>query len=299
MQNRPLLPVRRQFSPISLPDEFPVTILGLHSPSPAPVDWLHQHDCLELGYCHQGAGVFIVEDKVLPFGPGDVSVINDREMHRARSSATAVSSWSFILVDPAKLLATAGAREREVARISRLGGPRFGNIFKGAEHRRVAELVRGVVAEMRDAAPGYRAVVKGHVLALMALLHRGAAGDGSEEPGAGRESAERVAPALDYIARNYGKPITVPQLAEMCFASESAFRRRFKAATGRAPQEYVAYLRIQMATALLESTGAAVLEIAQRVGYRTLSSFNRHFRRISGCSPRQWRQRSSSAAGGG
>ena len=128
------MPVRREFAPVQLPDEFPVRALGLHSPSTEPIDWLHQHDCLELGYCHAGAGVFIVENKVLPFGPGDVSVINDREMHRARSSAAAVSSWSFVLLDPARLLAAA-IEERDAVRISDLGGPGFRNILRRGEHR--------------------------------------------------------------------------------------------------------------------------------------------------------------------
>jgi AraC-like DNA-binding protein len=135
-------------------------------------------------------------------------------------------------------------------------------------------------------------VVKGHVLALMGMLHRLAGQDPAEVRPLRREAAERVAPALDYLTRHYGEPVLVPRLAEMCFASESSFRRLFRQATGRNPQEYLTYLRVQMATALLESTSATILEVSQRVGYATPSSFNRHFRRMIGCSPRQWRRRS-------
>ena len=103
--------------PVALPDDFPVHMLGRHSPSTEPIEGLHQHDCLELGFCHEGAGVFIVENKVLPFGAGDVSVINDLEMHRARSAAEALSSWSFVLLDPARLL-SATVDEREALRES-------------------------------------------------------------------------------------------------------------------------------------------------------------------------------------
>jgi AraC-like DNA-binding protein len=291
VQNQLHPPVRRQYAPVALPEEFPVKVSGLHSPSAEPIDWLHQHDCLELGYCHEGAGVFIVENKVLPFGPGHVSVINDREMHRARSAAKAVSSWSFILLDPAGLLSTA-LEERDVLRIGGLGGSAFPNILGPREHPGVVAAIKAITDELRAAAPGHRPVVKGHVLALMGMLHRLAGESPPEEP-RGREAAARIAPALDYVARYYGEPVTVPRLAEMCFASESNFRRLFKEATGRSPREYLTYLRIQMSTALLESTSAAVLEISQRVGYSTLSSFNRHFKRIIGCSPREWRRRSS------
>jgi AraC-like DNA-binding protein len=294
VQNQPQLhlPVRRHFAPVQLPDGFPVKALGVHSPSPEPIDWLHQHDCLELGYCHQGAGIFIVEDKVLPFGPGDVSVINDREMHRARSSAAAVSSWSFVLLDPARLLAAA-VEERDAVRISDLGGPGFRNILKRGRHPEAAGLVRGIVEEIRAERPAHRAVVKGLVLALMGILHRIAgeiAGEGEPRPA---DAAERVAPALNHLTRKYGQAVTVPELARMCFTSESNFRRLFKSAVGRSPREYLNYLRVQMATALLESTALPVLEISGRVGYATLSSFNRQFRKIAGCSPREWRRRAA------
>jgi AraC-like DNA-binding protein len=292
VQNQLHLPVRRQFAPVQLPDEFPVRALGLHSPSTEPIDWLHQHDCLELGYCHGGAGVFIVESKVLAFGAGDVSVINDREMHRARSAAGEISSWSFVLLDPGRLL-SAAVEERELLQISDLGGPGFRNILRQDEHADVAELVRRIAGEIRGEQPGYRAVVRGLVLALMGILHRIAGEAGAAGGGRPAGAAERVAPALNHLARNYGGPITVPALARMCFTSESNFRRVFKLAVGRSPQEYLNYLRIQMSTALLQGTSLSVLEISQRVGYATLSSFNRHFKRITGCSPRAWRKRLS------
>ncbi len=266
--------------------------MGRHSPSTEQIDLLHQHDCLEIGFCHEGAGVFIVEDKVLPFGDGDVSVINNLEMHRARSASGAISSWSFLLLDPARLL-SATVDERDVLRTSNLGGPGFRNILKSNEHRETAATVRGIVDELNAGRAGYRAVVRGLVLALMAMLQRLAADTPmSARSGAGG-AAERVAPALDYLARHYSEPVTIPPLAQMCFASESNFRRLFKLATARSPQEYLTYLRIQMATALLESTSLAVLEISGRVGYQTLSSFNRHFKRITGCAPRGWRRRAT------
>jgi len=56
---------------------------------------LHVHDSLEVGYCYDGRGIFVIEDKVFPFSAGDVCVINSSEMHLARSAEGTESHWTF------------------------------------------------------------------------------------------------------------------------------------------------------------------------------------------------------------
>ena len=72
--------------------------------------------------------------------------------------------------------------------------------------------------------------------------------------------------------------------------SPATFRRRFHQATGLSPLDYLIRVRMQMATSLLAEGAMPISEIALRVGYGTLSSFNRHFRRTMRMSPRQWRR---------
>jgi AraC-like DNA-binding protein len=275
---------------MTLSKDFPIAMGGRHSPSTEPISWLHLHDCLEFGYCHQGAGIFVVEDKVLPFAAGDVSVINDCEMHLARSASEAVSSWSFIMLDPARLLGAA-SEDREALRSAPLCGPRFPNILKPAAHPELVAAVRQLVGELEARRPGHRTVVRGLVLAIMGMLHRLPGVSPRAAQRRPRDAAERIAPALDRLARDYAEPIAMPELAELCGTSESNLRRLFGQVTGRSPRNYLTYLRVQVATALLESTTLRVLDIAGRVGYPTLSSFNRHFGRIMKCPPRKWRGR--------
>jgi AraC family transcriptional regulator, activator of mtrCDE len=290
VQKRSYIPAKVEYAPICLPDEFPVEITDLHWPSPAPVEGLHQHDCLELGFCHSGAGVFIIEEKVLPFSAGDVSIISHREMHRARSSPQAISSWSYVMLEPARLLSTS-LQHREVLRSATLAGDSFPNIFGAQDHPEISWMTQTIIKELRNEKPGYKTVIRGLVMALMGLLHRLVPELEAVGLQRSRGQTDRIAPALEFMARNYDRPIAIPELARLCFASGSNFRRLFKAATGRSPLDYLTYLRIQMARALLESSNLSVLEISLRSGFQTLSSFNRHFLKIAKCSPRQLRGR--------
>ena len=80
-------------------------------------------------------------------------------------------------------------------------------------------------------------------------------------------------------------------LAAACKMSTSYFRRVFNETMGLGPLEYLNRTRITRACTLLQMTDSSVLEICEAVGFRSLSSFNRHFSAIMGQPPTAWRNR--------
>ena len=79
---------------------------------------------------------------------------------------------------------------------------------------------------------------------------------------------------------------------------ERSFSRRFKAATGLAPLDYVQRLRIEQAKRRLERTGDAIEDIAWQVGYEEPAAFRRIFLRLTGISPGRYRRQFSLPAHG-
>ena len=71
--------------------------------------------------------------------------------------------------------------------------------------------------------------------------------------------------------------------------STSTLRRKFYNALGCAPSDYVHRVRIGAATAMLVAENMPVLDVCCQVGYMSLSSFNRHFRKLTSESPRETR----------
>ena len=72
---------------------------------------------------------------------------------------------------------------------------------------------------------------------------------------------------------------------------ERTFTRRFTAATGYSPVEYVQTLRIEEAKQLLETTGEPTDLVAAQVGYEDPAFFRRLFKRRTGVTPARYRQR--------
>ena len=79
-------------------------------------------------------------------------------------------------------------------------------------------------------------------------------------------------------------------LAALCYLSPTHFRRLFKEQIGTTPLDFLHQTRILKSCTLLRSSGLSVTEIAGRVGYNSVSSYNRHFARAMGCSPMEWRR---------
>jgi transcriptional regulator GlxA family with amidase domain len=106
--------------------------------------------------------------------------------------------------------------------------------------------------------------------------------------------APRREPLLDlqgFIAENLDADLSVPALAERSFMSPRNFARVFRKEFGMTPAVYVEAVRVERARQELESSDAAVDDIARRCGFGTVETMRRAFRRTLGVSPSDYRGR--------
>ena len=87
----------------------------------------------------------------------------------------------------------------------------------------------------------------------------------------------------------------IPRLAELSAVSPAHFARGFKQAFGLPPHRYLLTRRIERAAALLRDTDAPVIDIALQTGWRSIGTFGRIFRDITGESPGECRLRARTA----
>jgi len=83
----------------------------------------------------------------------------------------------------------------------------------------------------------------------------------------------------------------VAAMASLSGLAERTFKRRFQAATGMSPLEYVHTLRLEEAKQMLETSDTTVEAIANDVGYEDPGFFSRLFRRRVMLTPAQYRRR--------
>jgi AraC-like DNA-binding protein len=86
---------------------------------------------------------------------------------------------------------------------------------------------------------------------------------------------------------------TLPERAGM---SRSIFALKFKQTVGASPMEYLTRWRMLLAGDRLVNSSDSVSAIAQSLGYESESAFSTAFKRVMGCSPRQYSRGQSLAA---
>ncbi len=96
---------------------------------------------------------------------------------------------------------------------------------------------------------------------------------------------EPVKQAQDFIEKNYHDKITVEQLTTMVALSRRNFERRFKKATSNTVVEYMQRVKIEAAKKGLEAGRKNVSELMYEVGYNDTKAFRTTFKKITGLSP--------------
>jgi transcriptional regulator GlxA family with amidase domain len=94
-----------------------------------------------------------------------------------------------------------------------------------------------------------------------------------------------------WAAGHYQEDAPVRAMAAIAGLAERTFKRRFVAATGLSPLDYIHTLRLEEAKQMLGSGRSPVEAIAHEVGYQDSAFFGRLFRRRTGLTPGQYRRR--------
>jgi transcriptional regulator GlxA family with amidase domain len=99
--------------------------------------------------------------------------------------------------------------------------------------------------------------------------------------------------AQEFIETNFQEKITVDQLASMFALGRRNLERRFKRATSNTVTEYIQRVKIEAAKMSLESSRENVNEVMYKVGYTDTKAFRTTFKKITGLSPVQYRNKYS------
>lgn len=102
---------------------------------------------------------------------------------------------------------------------------------------------------------------------------------------------QTVAQAVEIIRRDYAKMLLIEDIAVACGQSLRQLQRRFQAAFGITPQEFLLKTRVLAAARLLETTSLSIAEISKNCGFTDQSAFTLHFRKRTGQTPSAYRSR--------
>ncbi len=104
-------------------------------------------------------------------------------------------------------------------------------------------------------------------------------------------SDTEVLKAQEYIEKHFNEKITVDRLCESVNLGRRSFERRFKKATCNTVVEYLQRVKIEAAKKQLESARKTVNEVMYEVGYTDTHAFRNVFKKYTGLTPIDYRNK--------
>lgn len=100
-----------------------------------------------------------------------------------------------------------------------------------------------------------------------------------------------IAQVQEYVEQNFSEKISVESLASMVSIGRRTFERRFKKATNNTVIEYIQRVKIEAAKRSFETSRKNISEVMYDVGYTDTKSFRSLFKKITGLTPIEYRNK--------
>lgn len=253
---------------------------------------LHWHDHMEWIIVKEGSVMVQVDDVFVQLEKGEIAFVNSKQLHAAQ-----------VLNDETELIAI--VFNHAIVRNNGLDNTvnlylspdmydqlRLPNFLKrgGAYTAKIGEAISRLIHEFETKERGYELLIKSELFKIFGLLFRNYCRF-EELSVTSIEKQYNLTKLFDYLRENYDKSITIQQAATMVNLSPNHFCKIFKKVTGKTLIEYLNILRINEAERLLMESDMTISDIAEKVGYASITYFGRVFKKFKNVSPSERRDR--------
>lgn len=148
--------------------------------------------------------------------------------------------------------------------------------------------IRLVLQQLSDCPPERKLrklYLEGKVLELISLFCDEVVGTQKNNKEISREDYRCLMRAREMIDNHFLHPLTIAQIAEQCFLSETKLKQGFKTCFNCTVYEYIVEKRMEMAYRLLQSEKHKVKDVVWMVGYSNVSHFIDTFKKRYGVTP--------------
>lgn len=251
-----------------------------------PLQPNHYHQYYEIFYLFSGSCRYLLKDTLYSLEKGDLAFIAPGELHHSvyyPGIDCEVGTLYFkqdFLFPP--LFAHLGEENMPPHRS-------FRGTVPGLYQEEFESLFTRILSESRQIDEHSPSFMTCFLNELLLFLSRHSVISESEPDLVNAKDAD-IMSAAKYIYRNFKKPLTLQQAADVAGLSTTYFSRKFKLLTGMGFKEYLNYIRLKHAAAALLTTDSSITDIALEYGFNDSSYFKDLFKKEYGKSPREYRK---------
>ncbi len=250
---------------------------------------LHFHNLTEIGICRYGDGNMYLDSDVYRYHDGTLTVIPENFPHITVSDGENNNFWEYIFFD-LKSIVEEIFPQNPVYQSKVIESLNKTAMFMGEDKDgELTVIINSIIEEAKNKKPYYQKKISLFLKTLVIDLVRKSDVQIEDEQSVKGTNMAQIAAALDYVNKNYDKPMKANELAGICSMSETHFRRIFEEYINMSPMDYVNLIRIQRACDLMKKSNDSMDMVAAKCGFATTSTFNRNFKKYLDTSPYQWK----------
>lgn len=252
---------------------------------------LHWHEELEIIYIKKGRGQIMVDLENHPVSAGTLVLILPRQLHAIGQYEDFSMEYENIIFHPDILLS-----KKSDDCSSDFLLPLFTNMISLPtlitpdlpNYEKIAKCIDEADEICKTYPKAFQFAIKSQLFSFFFLLFSTCANMAILPKN--KRSLDKMKQIMKYIECNYMEKITIADIASEIGVSSSHFMKFFKNTMGTSFINYLNEYRLAMASRLLLSSDASVLDVANEVGFDNLSYFNRLFKKKFGLAPTNYRK---------
>ena len=240
----------------------------------------HTHNHTELFFIVSGKGQFLIQDEAFPVDVNNLVIINPNVLHTEASLNAQPLEYIVLGIGGIELVTSETSNGQFC-------------ILDHFESVEISSCLRNILREMELKNTGYEDICQAYMeILIIRLMRNTALTVQTEQPVV---SGNRQCAAIKrYIDLHFKESLTLEQLSEEAHMNKYYLSHAFKREYGVSPINYLISRRVEESKYLLAETDLSMSQIAQLLGFSSLSYFSQVFRKSQDISPMEFRQNSKS-----
>lgn len=253
----------------------------------------HYHEGYEVYYLKSGKRQYFINDRTYIIKKGMLVFINTLELHKTRDAGIPNYERYVINFTDTFVLTRSASANMDI-----------GNFFKqlAVDHCFIIELTQNeqeiieaifsnMLNEMGHKKNGFEAMLHAALIQLVVTGGRYMDLAITDNFQYIHLKHKNILNIMQYMNTHYMEELSMTSISKMFFISPCYLSKIFKEATGFTFVDYINHLRIIESQKLLMHTNLKINQIYSRVGFGSISQFNRVFKKVTGQSPYNFRSK--------
>lgn len=246
----------------------------------------HYHEYYEIYYLMSGQRYYYIEDNRYLVKKGSLLFINKYDIHKTVDSVNPNHERIVLYFNDAFIENHHRSSKDILLSPFHLANKQVE--FNLQEQSYIEQLLFQMIREKENKdLLGRELFFESLIMQLLLYAARKAANSPRKEP---QTMHTKMTEIIHYCNENFHESLQLEDISNQFYISPYYFSRLFKQTTGFTFTEYINTLRIREAQRLLRESSQKMIEISEKVGYSSVSHFNRKFKQVTHMSPMEYKK---------